>query len=223
MQSLKLYEQAIELDPDYAEPFTGIADSNSMLVQYGFAEIKEGYSKAREAAIEAITRNPNLPQAYVSLAWVQFANDWKLKASEKNYRKAIELDPKFAQAYHWLGLSTQGKFEEGPCDPAVCSKTRSKQSRYFYLTAHSPPPVGQIRHRRKKHPTWPNRCPQLLFNWSALYRTYHRQENKDKENLIQDVEQISNKDRNIYDYSFTTTGRRMRRNIKTTCPPPEPL
>ena len=43
-QSLKLYERAIELDPDYAEPFTGIADSNSMLVQYGYAEIKEGYS-----------------------------------------------------------------------------------------------------------------------------------------------------------------------------------
>ena len=55
-QSLKLYKQAIELDPDYAEPFTGIADSHSMLVQYGYAEIKEGYSKARQAAIEAIER-----------------------------------------------------------------------------------------------------------------------------------------------------------------------
>jgi len=202
-QSLKLYKQAIELDPDYAEPFTGIADSHSMLVQYGYAEIKEGYSKAREAAIEAITRNPNLPQAYVSLAWVQFAYDWKLKASEKNYRKAIELDPKFAQAYHWLSinLSTQGKFEESygiiqsalKLDPnnhvILMNSSLPARKLGYYLIAETNTKLGL------------SLSPNYLLNWLSLYQTYLDQENKENEikSLILDVESISDKDRNIYD------------------------
>ena len=202
-QSLKLYERAIELDPDYAEPFTGIADSNSMLVQYGYAEIKEGYSKAREAAIEAITRNPNLPQAYVSLAWVQFANDWKLKASEKNYRKAIELDPKFAQAYHWLGinLSTQGKYEEAHAILQSALKLDPNNHVILFNSALPAAELGKFAMAEKNTQLGLTVAPNYYLNWSTLYRTYHRQGNKDKEmeDLIQDVEQISNKDRNIYD------------------------
>ena len=113
-QSLKLYEQAIALDPEFAEAYSGMADSYSMLGVYSYMDVDVSYPKAREFAIESITRNSNLAESYVSLAWIQFAHDWKFKESEKNYRKAVELDPKFAQAYHWLGinLTSQGRYEE---------------------------------------------------------------------------------------------------------------
>jgi len=202
-QSLKLYEQAIELDPDYAEPFTGIADSNSMLVQYSFSEIKEGYSKAREAAIEAITRNPNLPQAYVSLAWVQFANDWKLKASEKNYRKAIELDPKFAQAYHWLAinLSTQGKFEESHAIIQSALKLDPNNHVILMNSAMPAKELGKYSIAETNTKLGLSLAPNYYLNWLSLYQTYLAQENKKNEieALISDVERITNKDRNIYD------------------------
>ena len=202
-QSLKLYEQAIELDPDYAEPFTGIADSNSMLVQYGYSEIKEGYSKAREASIEAITRNPNLPQAYVSLAWVQFANDWKLKASEKNYRKAIELDPKFAQAYHWLGinLSTQGKYEESHA--ILQSALKLDPNNHVILMNSSWPAMnlGKFTLAEKNTELGLSVAPNYYLNWLILYHTYILQKDKEPEIelLINDIEQITNKNRDIYD------------------------
>ena len=92
-QSLKLYEQAIALDPEFAEAYSGMADSYSMMGVYSFMDVDVSYPKAREFAIESITRNSNLAEAYVALAWIQFAYDWKFKESEKNYRKAIEIDP----------------------------------------------------------------------------------------------------------------------------------
>jgi len=202
-QSIKLYEQAIELDPDYAEPFTGIADSNSMLVQYSYSEIKEGYSKAREAAIEAITRNPNLPQAYVSLAWVQFANDWKLKASEKNYRKAIELDPKFAQAYHWLAinLSTQGKFEESHAIIQSALKLDPNNHVILMNSALPAKELGKYSIAETNSKLGLSLSPNYYLNWLSLYQTYLAQENKKNEieALISDVERITKNDRNIYD------------------------
>ena len=48
--------------------------------------------------LDAITRNPNLAEAYTSLGWIQFAYEWKLKDSEENYRKAIKLNSKNAQS-----------------------------------------------------------------------------------------------------------------------------
>jgi tetratricopeptide (TPR) repeat protein len=80
-QSLKLYEQAINLDPEFAEAYAGMADSFSMLGVYAVLDHDVTYPKAREFAIESITRNPSLSESYVSLAWVQFAYDWKFMES----------------------------------------------------------------------------------------------------------------------------------------------
>ena len=99
------------------------------------------------------------------MAWVQFANDWKLNASEKNYRKAIELDPKFAQAYHWLGinLSAQGKFEEAHAILQSALKLDPNNHVILFNSALPAAELGKFEMAEKKHPTRSNRCPQLLF------------------------------------------------------------
>ena len=97
-QSIKLYERAIELDDQFALAHAGIADAYSMLCEYGHLNYEEGFPKARQYVLDAISLNSELAEAYIALGWIQFAYDWKLKASEQNYRKAIKLNPKIAQA-----------------------------------------------------------------------------------------------------------------------------
>ena len=113
-QSIKLYERAIELDDQFALAYTGIADAYSMLSQYGYLSYKEGFPKARQYVLDAISLNSELAEAYIALGWIQFAYDWKLKSSEQSYRKAIKLNPKIAQAHQWLGinLTSQMRYDE---------------------------------------------------------------------------------------------------------------
>jgi len=113
-QSIKLYEQAIELDNNFALAYCGIADAYSMLAVYLYMDRDEGYPKARRYVLDAITRNPNLAEAYISLGWIQFSYDWKYEESVKSYLKAISLNSKIAQAHQWLGicLEAQGRYEE---------------------------------------------------------------------------------------------------------------
>ncbi len=113
-QSIKLYERAIELDDQFALAYAGIADAHSMLSQYGYLSYEEGFPKARQYVLDAISLNSELAEAYIALGWIQFAYDWKLKASEQSYRKAIKLNPKIAQAHQWLGinLTSQMRYDE---------------------------------------------------------------------------------------------------------------
>jgi len=113
-QSIKLYERAIELDDQFALAHAGIADTYSMLSEYGHLNYEEGFPKARQYVLDAISLNSELAEAYIALGWIQFAYDWKLKASEQSYRKAIKLNPKIAQAYQWLGinLTSQLRYDE---------------------------------------------------------------------------------------------------------------
>ena len=108
------FEKAIELDPDYADPYAGMADTYSLLPAYNFALPTDTMPKAKAYAEQAKKKNPNLPKAYTSLAWVlhQYEYDWK--GAEENYRRAAELNPNYATMNHWFGifLSDIGKHNE---------------------------------------------------------------------------------------------------------------
>jgi TolB-like protein/tetratricopeptide (TPR) repeat protein len=201
-RSLKLYEQAITLDPEFAEAYAGMADSYSMLGVYGVLDHDVTYPKAREFAIESITRNPSLSEAYVSLAWVQFAYDWKFKESERNYRKAIALDPKFAQAHHWLGinLTSQGKYEEAystlkkaveldPDNHVVLMNfaTGAIETKEF--------DEAEVACKRGLSVT-----PDYYQNWERLYSVYLYQggREKDMDDLVKEIESFINKNGLIY-------------------------
>ncbi len=77
--AIKHFEKAIELDPDYADPYVGLADTYGLMPIYNFAEPSDAMPKAKSYAEEAIKLNPNLASAYTSLAWVmhQYEYDWK--------------------------------------------------------------------------------------------------------------------------------------------------
>jgi serine/threonine-protein kinase len=107
------FEKAIELDPDYADPYVGLADTFGLLPIYNFAEPKEAMPKAKSYAEEAIKLNPNLASAYTSIAWVQHMYEYDWAGAEANYRKGIQLNPNYATGHQWYGilLYSTGKAE----------------------------------------------------------------------------------------------------------------
>jgi tetratricopeptide (TPR) repeat protein len=70
--------------------------------------------KAREAAVRALQTDDELPEAHVALALILENYDWDWNSAEKEYRRAIELNPNYATAHHWYAefLTWQGRFDE---------------------------------------------------------------------------------------------------------------
>jgi len=107
------FQQAIELDPNYALAYSGLADSYALAPQYTNAPGSEAYPQARRAALKAVALDDQLAEAHVSLGMVS-AGAWDWSAAEKEYKRAIELSPGLSRAHNNYGayLTTMGRFEE---------------------------------------------------------------------------------------------------------------
>ena len=102
--AIKHFERAIELDPNFANPFAGLADTYGLLPSYNLEPALEVMPKAKLNAEKAIELNPNLAEAFASLAWYQLMFEFDRKGAEENFDRAIKLNPNYATAYHWFGL-----------------------------------------------------------------------------------------------------------------------
>ena len=114
-KSVEYYEQAVALDPDFALAYAGLADTCVLLSGYGVSSPQESFPRAKEAAQKAIQLDDSLAEAHTSLGYVLFNYDWNFEASEKQMRRAIELNPNYSTAYHWYGnanLLALGKLNE---------------------------------------------------------------------------------------------------------------
>ena len=114
--ALAYFKQAIEEDPTYAQAYAGLADSYDLLGdwEYGVLAPSEAYPKAKAAAIKALELDNTLSEAHTSLAFSMDVFDWNWDAAEKEYRRAIELNPGYATAHHWYAdhLSEMGRNDE---------------------------------------------------------------------------------------------------------------
>jgi eukaryotic-like serine/threonine-protein kinase len=108
------FQQAIEKDPTYALAYAGLADSYVILNEYAGLPSSETFPKANAAALKALEIDDTLAQAHAALASTHHVFDWDFSAAEKEYRRAIELDPKYPTAHHWysLYLSFLGRHEQ---------------------------------------------------------------------------------------------------------------
>jgi serine/threonine protein kinase/Tfp pilus assembly protein PilF len=113
-KAIEFYESAIREDPNYALAYMGLADSYSLLTLYSDARPKESFPKAKAAAMKALELDENLAEAHNSLAYVYERYDWNWKASEAEFRRALELNPNYATGHFWYSelLTTFGRFEE---------------------------------------------------------------------------------------------------------------
>src|SRR6266496_2865999 len=108
------FQQAIEKDPTYALAYAGLADSYAILFDYAGLPSRQTFPKANAAALKALEIDETLAQAHAALAFVHENFDWDFSAAEKEFRRAIELDPKYPTAHHWysLYLSWLGRHEQ---------------------------------------------------------------------------------------------------------------
>ena len=114
-RSIEYFEAAITADRNSAPALAGLADAYSLLVDYGLLHPAEGMPKARAAAERAIELDPTLAEAYASLALIRSLYDWEWQEALELYRRAIELNPGYATARHWLGIdwyALNGRLEE---------------------------------------------------------------------------------------------------------------
>lgn len=111
---IKYFQQAEEKDPSYALAYSGLADSYALLSDIGVVKPSDEMPKAKAAAQKAIDVDPTLAEAYTSRAFVKLAYDWDWLGAEADFKKALELNPKYPTAHQWYAsyLIQMGKFEQ---------------------------------------------------------------------------------------------------------------
>jgi len=100
-KGLDYFRKAIDKDPNYAPGHVGTADSYSALCFWGFLSPKETFPRAKAAAGKALKIDPELAEAHASMAWVNFAYDWDWTAAEREFKRAIAINPNYASAHQW--------------------------------------------------------------------------------------------------------------------------
>jgi tetratricopeptide (TPR) repeat protein len=100
--AIKHFEQAIQIDPDYALAYAGLADAYYALSSNHLPP-NEAMPKARSAVERALQIDETLAEAHASLGMVKAFYEWDWQAAESEYRRAIELNPGYASAHHWYG------------------------------------------------------------------------------------------------------------------------
>jgi DNA-binding winged helix-turn-helix (wHTH) protein/TolB-like protein/Flp pilus assembly protein TadD len=109
------FQQAINLDLNYALAYTGLADAYIWQASFTSDADTELYRKAKTSTDKALALNPNLADAHSSLGRIKYSYDWDWAGAEKSFRRAIELNPNSVNAHQFYArlLATMGRYEEG--------------------------------------------------------------------------------------------------------------
>ncbi|MDQ4140559.1 MAG: tetratricopeptide repeat protein, partial [Bacteroidota bacterium] len=124
LSGIRYFEQALDLDPDFALAHAGFADANLMAAFYGILPPLPAMQKAKQAADYAIQLDPTLCEPYCSLAYYYNACEWNWDMAEKYYLQAITLNPQYVQAHNWYGINllawVKGDYAEAEKHGAMC-------------------------------------------------------------------------------------------------------
>jgi serine/threonine-protein kinase len=101
-KAISFFEQAIDKDPNYAMAYSGVADAYALLTAYTTEPPRQLMPKAKEAALKALALDDNLAEAHASLGQITSYYDYDFPTAEREYRRAIELNPNYAPAHQWL-------------------------------------------------------------------------------------------------------------------------
>jgi tetratricopeptide (TPR) repeat protein len=113
-KGIQYFQQAIAKDPNYALAYTGLADCYGSLAGFDIVPAKDAYPKAKEAALKALEIDDTLAEAHASLAWIKSTYDWDWSGGDREFQRAIELNPGYVTARRRRGLvlAVTGRFEE---------------------------------------------------------------------------------------------------------------
>jgi DNA-binding winged helix-turn-helix (wHTH) protein/TolB-like protein/Flp pilus assembly protein TadD len=133
-QGIDYFQKAIDTDPNYAPAYAGLADCYNMQVVYGVWQPKEGFPKAKDAAVKALEIDETLAEAHTSLAFTKFRWDRDRVESEREFQLAIRYKPTYAPAHQWYSsyLVALERFDE-----AIAEAKRTSELEPLSFTASS--------------------------------------------------------------------------------------
>jgi TolB-like protein/Tfp pilus assembly protein PilF len=113
-KAIEYFRQAITKDPAYALAYDGLADCYILLPLFANVPAREAMPKASQAALKAVELDDTLAEAHTSVAFVKAYYDWDWFGAEKEFQRAIALNPNYATAHSWYGLAlmSMGRSEE---------------------------------------------------------------------------------------------------------------
>lgn len=164
MKSLEYFQKAIETDSNYALAYTGVADCYHAFAEYRMIPVSEAFAKARTAARKALELDETLSEAHSSLAYTLAIHDWDFEAAEKEFKRAIELNPNYANAHQWFFdlLVIQGRFDEAwkeirraeELDPASLG-IKAEFASYYFLTKQYDKAIEESKKLIELEPKYP--------------------------------------------------------------------
>jgi len=104
-KAVEFFDKAIAEDPQYAPSYSGLADAHGLLAHYGVMAPAEICTKAASNAAWAVLLDEESAEAHASLAHVKATQDWDWAGAEREFQRAINLNPRYASAHHWYGTS----------------------------------------------------------------------------------------------------------------------
>lgn len=136
LKAVAAFEQAVEIDPDYPQPYIGLADYWVWSAIFGEVPSKEGFAKAIKAASRALEIDDSLGEAYAVLAFSIFLSKWDWQEAERLVERAIELNPNSAFAHECRSnfLTAQGRFEEGIAEIILAEELDPQSPRAKVMT-----------------------------------------------------------------------------------------
>ncbi|MGP0099349.1 MAG: tetratricopeptide repeat protein [Terriglobales bacterium] len=113
-KAVDYFTQSIVKDPSYAPAYVGLADCYNLLREFSIMPPDEAYPRALAAAQKAVELDDTSPGAHNSLAFATYYWNWDPVAAEREFQRALALDPNFVQAHHWYAtfLLTSARFPE---------------------------------------------------------------------------------------------------------------
>jgi TolB-like protein/Flp pilus assembly protein TadD len=105
-KAIDYFYRAVQNDPNYALAYAGLSDAFTLLGSgtYGAMPSKNARVKATEMALKALDLDCTLAEAHTSLAFVKFRFDWAWLDAEREFQRALKLNPRYVRAHHWYAL-----------------------------------------------------------------------------------------------------------------------
>lgn len=156
-EAIQFFNQAIEIDPNNSAAYAGLADCYNMLVVYGRLQPKEGFPKAKEAAVKALEIDESSAEAHSSMAFIKFRWDWNRTEAAREFQTAIKLKPAYAPAHQWYSsyLVAVERFDEAI---AEAKRTEELEPLSFVASSH----LGWIYYLSGKNDEAIDQCRKIL-------------------------------------------------------------
>jgi|GEM_PF-558711 len=134
-RGIKFFQEAIKIEPDYAEAYAGLASCHCLLAGHGLELVSPviAIPQSHSLAMKALSLNPDLAEPHAFLGIIDFKFGWDPEGAETKLNRAVELNPSLFQAYVWHSqiLEAMGQHED-----AVSRARDAKQLNPLSLAAN---------------------------------------------------------------------------------------